>query len=158
MIVAATGHRPDKIGGYDYYAPQRVWIREQLRTALVDLHADKTISGMALGVDQDFAQVSIELAIPFVAAMPFIGQEDRWPESSRKYFDWLLERADEVVIVSPGGYGAFKMQIRNKWLVDNSDALVAVWDGSSGGTGNCMTYAKDVNAFVHLIDPKNFRE
>jgi uncharacterized phage-like protein YoqJ len=156
MIVAATGHRPDKIGGYDYYAPQRVWIREQMRKALVDLQADRTISGMALGVDQDFAQVSIELAIPFIAALPFIGQESRWPKSSQDYYEWLLERADEVVVISPGEYAAYKMQVRNKWLVDNSDALVSVWDGSPGGTANCMTYAKDINALVYPIDPKEF--
>lgn len=96
---------------------------------------------MALGVDQDFAQISIELAIPFTAALPFIGQEDRWPESSRKYYEWLLERADDVVVVSPGGYSAAKMQVRNEWMVDNCDHLVAVWDGSEGGTGNCVRYA-----------------
>lgn len=154
--MAGTGHRPDKIGGYDYYNPQRVWIRERIRTALVDLHATKTISGMALGVDQDLAQVSIDLAIPFIAALPFVGQESRWPKSSQDYYEWLLERADEVVVVSPGGYAAYKMQVRNKWMVDHANALVSVWDGSPGGTGNCMTYAKDTNILVYPIDPRDF--
>jgi uncharacterized phage-like protein YoqJ len=156
MIAAATGHRPDKVGGYDYYSPQRVWIREQLKRALIDLKADKTISGMALGIDQDFAQVSIELAIPFIAALPFIGQEEQWPKSSQDYYWWLMERADEVKVVSLGGYAAYKMQVRNKWMVDNGNVLIAVWDGSDGGTGNCMKYAKDVNAFVHQIDPRDY--
>lgn len=156
MIVAASGHRPDKIGGYDYYDPLRTWIRERMRRALIELGATKTISGMALGVDQDFAQVSIEMGLPFIAALPFLDQESRWPKSSQDYWWWLLERADEVVIVSPGEYSAAKMQIRNEWMVDNSNVLVSVWDGSPGGTGNCMNYAKTVNASVHRIDPRAF--
>jgi uncharacterized phage-like protein YoqJ len=156
VIVAATGHRPDKLGGYDYYNPQRVWIREQMKKALVDLGATKTVSGMALGIDQDFAQVSIEMGLPFIAALPFLDQESRWPKSSQDYWWWLLERADDIVIVSPGEYSAAKMQIRNEWMVDNSNVLVGVWDGTPGGTGNCMNYAKTVNASVYRIDPRNF--
>lgn len=157
MIVAATGHRPDKIGGYDYYHPQRVWIREQMKRALVDLGATKTISGMALGIDQDFAQVSIELGLPFIAALPFLDQESRWPKSSQEYWWWLLERADDMVIVSPGEYSAAKMQVRNEWMVDHCDRLLAVWDGSEGGTGNCVRYAMRTKPdCIHRIDPRGF--
>ncbi len=157
MIVAATGHRPDKIGGYDYYHPQRQWIREQIRRALVDLSADKTISGMALGVDQDFAQVSLDLAIPFIAALPFIDQESRWPKTSQDYWWWLLERSDDIVVVSPGPYSAPKMQIRNEWMVDHCDRLVAIWDGTDGGTGNCVKYAQRTKPdCIYRIDPRDF--
>lgn len=158
MIVAATGHRPNKFqGGYDYYHPQRIWIREQMKRTLVDLNADKTRSGMALGIDQDFAQVSLELAIPFTAALPFIGQESRWPKSSQDYYWWLIERADDVVVVSPGEYSAQKMQVRNEWMVNHCDVLLAVWDGSDGGTGNCVRYADRVGRLIHRINPKDFR-
>jgi uncharacterized phage-like protein YoqJ len=39
------------------------------------------------------------------------------------------------------------MQIRNEWMVDNAHIVLALWDGSSGGTGNCIKYAnrKSVN-------------
>lgn len=155
--MAATGHRPDKIGGYDYYHPQRQWIREQMARALVDLGATKTISGMALGIDQDFAQVSIDLGLPFIAALPFLDQESRWPKSSQDYWWWLLERADDIVIVSPGAYSAAKMQIRNEWMVDHCDRLLAVWDGSDGGTGNCVKYAiRTKSECIYRIDPRGF--
>ncbi len=156
--VAVTGHRPDKIGGYDYYARQRVWLRQQLRTIVMDLMPMYTISGMALGVDQDYAQVSIELAIPFIAALPFVGQEKKWPKSSQDYYNWLLERADEKVVVSPGEYSAYKMQVRNEWMVDNCDVLIAVWDGSEGGTGNCVRYAQRVKPASQIIyvNPNEF--
>lgn len=157
MIVAATGHRPDKIGGYDYYHPQRAWIREQMKKALVDLGATKTISGMALGIDQDFAQVSIELGLPFIAALPFLDQESRWNKSSQEYWWWLLERADDMVIVSPGEYSAAKMQVRNEWMVDHCDRLLAVWDGTDGGTGNCVKYAMRTKPeCIYRVDPRGF--
>jgi uncharacterized phage-like protein YoqJ len=62
--------------------------------------------------------------------------------------------------VSPGGFTSYAMQIRNEWMVDHCDLLVALWDGSPGGTGNCIRYAKrakcaTVNLWPHwskLID------
>lgn len=156
MLAAVTGHRPDKIGGYDYWAPQRVWIREMLLGTLETLRPEKTISGMALGVDQDFAQVCIDMGLPFIAALPFLDQEITWPPSSRKYFDWLLERADSVVVVSPGSYSPAKMQVRNQWMVDHCNTLIAVWDGTEGGTGNCVRYAEPRRP-IYRIDPRGFR-
>jgi uncharacterized phage-like protein YoqJ len=44
------------------------------------------------------------------------------------------------------------MQIRNEWMVDRCDKLIAVWDGSKGGTGNCVDYAKSVNKDIFRID------
>jgi uncharacterized phage-like protein YoqJ len=156
VIVAGTGHRPDKLGGYDYYNSKREWVRQEIRAALNYLKPEHGISGMALGFDQDLASVFIEMAIPFTAAIPFLGQEDAWPEHSRKFFDWLLERADDVVIVSPGAYAAWKMQVRNEWMVDRCDWLLACWDGTSGGTKNCVDYAKKVQRQMWPIDPRRF--
>lgn len=114
---------------------------------------------MALGVDQDFAWLCTELSIPFTAALPFVGQEDNWPKHSQEWYEWLLIRADDVVVVSPGGYSAAKMQVRNEWMVDHCEKLLAVWDGTGGGTGNCVNYAyyKHGRSFIHRINPNDFR-
>ncbi len=45
------------------------------------------------------------------------------------------------------------MQKRNEWMVDNCDMLVAVWDGTDGGTYNCIDYAKRMKKPRILIDP-----
>ena len=50
----------------------------------------------------------------------------------------------EVVFVSEPGYAAWKMQVRNKWMVDNSDLVLALWNGTDGGTANCVRYAEKV--------------
>lgn len=110
---------------------------------------------MALGVDQDFAYVCYEMAIPFVAAIPFVGQENNWPQHSQDWYEWLLIRAESVVVVSPGEYAAWKMQARNQWMVDNCDVVLAVWDGSEGGTANCYRYAHE-RKFIWHINPNDY--
>jgi uncharacterized phage-like protein YoqJ len=34
------------------------------------------------------------------------------------------------------------MHARNAWMVDQCEALLAVWDGTPGGTSGCVNYAK----------------
>jgi uncharacterized phage-like protein YoqJ len=154
MIVAFTGHRPDKLGGYK--VPNDTYIRvcQKIDTTLKEFKPEKVITGMALGIDQWAASIAHKLHIPFLAAIPFEGQENAWPESSRKIYRILRKLATEEVIVSQGGYSADKMQVRNIWMVDNCDKLIAVWDGTKGGTGNCIEYAKSVKKDIYYIDPR----
>lgn len=81
------------------------------------------------------------LGIPITAAVPFAGQESQWPAASQKLYRDLLAKAARVEVVSSGGYAASKMQRRNEWMVDHCDRLLAVWDGTPGGTANCIGYA-----------------
>jgi len=156
VILAATGHRPAKLGGFDENNPLRLWVRAQIRAALEDLRPEKGISGMAVGVDQDFAEACIALGIPFIAAVPFRGQELRWPYEAQKRYHALLKSAAQIVCVSEPGYAVWKMQTRNQYLVDNCDLLLAVFDGASGGTANTVQYAQRVGKPIRLIDLKDY--
>jgi uncharacterized phage-like protein YoqJ len=109
---------------------------------------------MALGVDQWAAHIAYKLGIPFLAAIPFEGQEKAWPKQSQLTFHLLLKMAKEKVIVSEGGYSAYKMQVRNEWMVDRCDKLIAIWDGTPGGTGNCVQYANSKNKEIIFINPR----
>lgn len=154
MIVAFTGHRPDKLGGYKLPNDTYIRVCQKIDAALKELKPEKVITGMALGVDQWAASIAHKLKIPFLAAIPFEGQEKAWPEASQKTYRLLRKLAAEEVIVSQGGYSADKMQVRNIWMVDNCTKLIAVWDGTKGGTGNCVEYAKSVNREIYYIDPR----
>ena len=157
-VIAFTGHRPDKLPnketGYKLPNPTYIHVCQQIEKHLKELQPEKIISGMALGVDQWAANIAIKLHIPFLAAIPFIDQEKAWPASSQKTYHNLLSKATEKVIVCEGGYAAYKMQTRNCWMVDRCDKLIAVWDGTPGGTGNCINYAKSINKKIIYIDPK----
>ena len=139
-VVCITGHRPNKLGGYGIDVH---WKLVGMYTEVFGrIQPARVISGMALGADQAAAEAAIGLKIPVTAAIPFEGQESKWPTGSQVKYRELLAKCDTIVTVSPGGYSVDKMQIRNRWMVDNSEAVIALWNGSSGGTANCVEYAR----------------
>lgn len=141
MIVAATGHRPNKLGGYGEETKAKLY---QLASNWFAAHPDidSVISGMELGWDTAWADAAHSRGIPYVAAVPFKGQESFWPDATRARYSYLLERAERVEIVSSGGYSPRAMLVRNAWMVDHSTLLVALWNGTPGGTANTIRYAK----------------
>ncbi len=145
MIIAATGHRPKKL------APREIAYSKHVRERLTHLATaylkrekpSEVISGMAPGWDTAVAIASLDLKIPLIVAVPFKGQESRWSEYDKGMYDLILRLAANVFIVSPGGYEPQKMQLRNIWMTDRCHKLVALWDGSNGGTRNCIAYAEE---------------
>ena len=142
MIICGTGHRPNKLGGYGAEVFGRLerkaynWLHRHMPT--------KVISGGALGWDQALATAARNRGIDYVMALPFHGFEDRWPAASKAELYALQHLASDVVYVCEPGYAGWKMQKRNEWMVDNCNSVLALWDGSSGGTGNCVAYANKV--------------
>lgn len=150
-MIMVTGHRPPKIGGYDYYNSTRVKIRKKIEEILKQYNDVVGISGMALGVDQDFCEVCNILSIPFLAYIPFKGQEKKWPPKSQLVYNRLLEQAKEIKIISRGEYTPIKMQIRNEAMARDCDMAIAVWDRSSGGTANCVKYLESIEKEIIFV-------
>lgn len=144
-IMAVTGHRPDKLGGYSNFDKLVYFASCEIK-----MHNPRiVITGMALGWDQAIAQACVTLNIPFIAAVPFQGQDKIWPIESQQKYKELLNKAQHTVLVSNGSYHPSKMQIRNKWMVDQCSYLNALWNGSEGGTANCVKYAKNKKVKVY---------
>ena len=149
-IVAFTGHR--KIGGgYDIPNPTFNYVCRETERLLLKIKPEKCISGMALSYDTWAAKICIKLGIPYIAAVPFVGQEKLWKEESKKEYKELLDKAVEVVYVCHPGYASWKMQERNCWMVDNSDIVIACFNGQPGGTRNCILYAKSKDKKLMVI-------
>jgi uncharacterized phage-like protein YoqJ len=146
--VAFTGHRPDKLGGYRRTNFVKASLVVRLKERLQQIRAEHSdlvcISGMALGFDQWAAQACVDLGIPFEAAIPFVGQESRWPADAQADYNVLLAKAARAHVVCGGLYAPEKMQRRNEWMVLHCKHLIAAWNGSSGGTANCVGYAKSI--------------
>lgn len=157
MVVAGTGHRPQKLGKeWDGRGPISDALFAWCILRLKELNATKVISGMALGFDMILAEAALSLGIPVIAAVPFKGQESKWFKSSiARYKRILANPLVTTFIVSDGAYSNHKMQIRNEWMVDNSLEILACWDGSEGGTANCYRYAKKKGKTIHEINPKH---
>jgi uncharacterized phage-like protein YoqJ len=160
MILAITGHRPPSLGGYNIPNPTYDKIMQALEGKFKELKPEKIISGMALGTDQWAAEMAMKLGIPFIAAVPCDGQDSKWPEESKRKYKTILDSAVEVVVVSPGPYAPDKMHTRDRWMVDHSNELLAVWSGiRHGGTFGTIRYAeKQQNKSrpeykIHVINP-----
>lgn len=151
--IAFTGHRPSKLGSYDPMHPSRVMLRKAMWEKIKSISSGEMnfITGGALGVDQDAARIAYANQIPFTVASPCLNQECKWPLESQINYRKMLSLANKVVYVTQQEYTSTCMQERNKWMVDNCDLLVAVWDGTKGGTYNCIRYAESVKKPIHYL-------
>lgn len=158
-----TGHRPQDLGGYDESNPMNVWVKQQLAKCIVGFHKKygtrEWITGLALGVDQWAAEVVLWLKenegldLYLVGMKPFTSQHIKWNERSQERFHRICELCDELIICQPDPYAPWKMDYRNKEMVNRAKATLAVWSGKSGGTGNCVKYAHSRKKPIYRIDP-----
>lgn len=155
MKIAITGHRPNKLGNdYNLTSPLLKKIESKLQSIIDDKKPTLLITGMALGIDTLWAKLAIKNNIPFIAAIPCEGHESRWPDSSKKiYYEILTNPLCTIHYVSEEAYTNCCMQKRNEYMVDECDLLIAVWDGTAGGTYNCVKYAKEQKREIIRIKP-----
>ena len=143
MIIAGAGHRPNKLGGYDFYKEKGLARLTDLAVAAIKVYnPDKIISGMALGWDTGLALGAIRASVPLIAAVPFEGQELRWTPEQQKTYRSILEKAQEVVVINKHPYTPLSMHDRNAFMVDWCDLVLALWNGSQGGTYDILQYAQ----------------
>lgn len=136
-IIGVTGHRSLKRSIKD--------IKKDFIDTFLNLEGTKVITGMAIGYDQLVAECCVENNVPFIAAVPFKGQEKLWPDFIKTKYEKLLSKAEEIKIVSDGEYAAWKMHVRNEWIVNNSTKyIISYFDGNhikGSGTSACIKYA-----------------
>lgn len=153
--IALTGHRPNKLWGYNMSLPQYAIVKQALKDALDKACASTVISGMALGFDQIGARVALETGRKLIASVPFSGQEGNWPKTSQDEYKRLLSLAAETVTVCDGNYAPWKMLRRDMWMVDHADLVIALWNGSDSGTGHTVRYALEKGTPVWALNPMN---
>jgi uncharacterized phage-like protein YoqJ len=170
-----TGHRPDKLGGYNMKNPIMLKLKGKLLEIIEELIKEeginRFISGGALGTDQAaFWCVHILQKkypeVKNIVAVPFAKQDALWNQEQKYWYQKMLKLADEIVYVDGilgyqrdketpvGEFSKKKLRIRNEYMVDNSRIVVAVYDGSSGGTSNCLWYARRLGRTIYRLNPK----
>ena len=145
MVLAFTGHRPEKLPwGSDESDPRCAALKKQIleavRTAAGEGY-DSFLCGMARGCDLYFAEAVLTLGLRLEAYLPCPSQTRAWSESDRARQTELLLRCAAVYMVEQS-YSPGCMLRRNQKMVDAADFLLTVYDGSPGGTGAAIDYAK----------------
>mgnify|MGYP001034652136 FL=1 len=163
MIACAfTGHRPKSFPWkYDETARGCVLLKEALLDQiklLADRGVTDFLSGMALGADLWCAEIVLGLrkenpALLLRCILPCEGQEDKWPSSEQERYHSILRQADDVIYVNRE-YKTGCMLERNRYMVDRSSFLLAVYNGAvRSGTSATVNYARKIGREIIVIDP-----
>lgn len=143
-----SGHRPEKFPGYhaaDVALPAVLAdkLAHTVRRAAEQGYTH-FITGMSRGFDLWAAQTVLTLSetlpLSLVCAIPFDGQEAKWPLGWRTVYDQVLRRAGQVYLLS-SAYSARCFHARNRFLVEHSSRLICYFDGQHGGTAYTVRYA-----------------
>jgi uncharacterized phage-like protein YoqJ len=138
-----TGHRPQKLH------QEEKEVREGLEAAVRQAYTDGYrcfISGMAMGVDLWAGEAVIKLKslypdVLLIAAIPYPGQEKHFPREWKEMYAEVLSGCDHAEILSEE-YRKGVFALRDRWMVDHSSRIIAVYNGEPGGTALTIAYAK----------------
>ena len=147
-----TGHRPNGfpwLYGKDskFQSVYEKLLYERIESYITENNVTDFISGMALGVDMDFAAAVLKLrkkysSIHLHCAIPCRDQTKLWNRHDVARYNKILKRADFSIIMSEK-YTRNCMLERNRYMVVKSDYVFAVWNGERhGGTWYTIEYAK----------------
>lgn len=156
-MLAVSGHRPQRIAAAlgkpaltrddaDHlirFATRKI-IREDPRVVGI---------GMALGWDLACAVACVNLSIPFMAFIPFVGQERLWSGDEQRLYRALLEKAKDVKVAARHQLNVAFLD-RNELMIDASDRLLAFGSGLPGGTDHAIRYAESWRKSVNNVWPE----
>ena len=138
-----TGHRPEKI------TENVDVIKANLKKEIIktiELGYNTFLTGMAPGTDTWAADIVLEMKkenadIKLICAIPFRGVErNRSPELQAKFHE-ILKSADGAEYMTEK-YKRWVFLARDRWVVDHSSYVIAVYNGSKGGTEFTVDYAR----------------
>ncbi|AQR62840.1 hypothetical protein BZG35_15140 [Brevundimonas sp. LM2] len=151
MKLGVSGHQ--ERDGIDWR-----WTADALGSLIRRLHdVSAGYSSLAIGTDQLFAEVIINSGIEHVAVVPFSSYRDKFSIGlDRDRYDRLI--SSSTVLNLDLSFEESEAFLRaGKWIVDEVDHLVAVWDGEpaegAGGTADVVRYAIQRRVPLSIIDP-----
>ncbi len=143
-----TGHRDIPEDRLDYVKTE---MKKEILQAIRDGYT-RFISGFAGGSDLIFAQIVLALqkegqSISLEAAIPY----QKRLYSKDPQFQILISGCDRVKVLSPQYHRGCYFE-RNRYMVDESSRILAVYDGrKTGGTFYTIHYAGKHNKGIHMI-------
>lgn len=138
-----TGHRPDKMNlGEKEIKPL---LEKAIDEAIEDGYVT-FITGMAMGTDIWAAEIVLKRKksnknLHLICALPHPGFESRRSMIEKMRFNKIIKKADISKEIN-SHYFTVCYQVRNKWMVDRSNLVIAVFNGKNSGTKNTVDYAR----------------
>ena len=153
---AITGHRPTRFKWkYNENNNGCKRLKRRLKEQLVQLY-DKGVRrfyiGGALGTDLWSGELLMELKeqpeyseLELILVLPFVGHDDNWDKANRHRLSVLCQHsADMIVAGNEENPSVSNYRLRNQYMVDHADCLLAVYDNDrnlrSGTMQTCLLY------------------
>lgn len=161
-IVCFTGHRSQKLPwGFNEEDGRCKKMKERLQVEIVKAiqRGYKTfLCGMAIGFDMICAETVLSLKkehkdLKLIGALPCKTQDCKWSYNEKKRYRDLLSRLDGVRCIYDEYIGAECMLERNRFMVNNSSLMIALFDGKAGGTKSTIEFARRQGLEIIIIEP-----
>ena len=150
-----TGHRPDKmeLGEKEIKPLLEKAIDEAIAEGYVTF-----ITGMAMGTDIWAAEIVLErkktnMDLHLICALPHPNFESRRSITETKRLNKIINNSDIFKEISDL-YFTGCYQVRNEWMVDRANLVIAVYNGKKSGTKNTVDYAKRKGIHVNNVFDK----
>lgn len=114
------------------------------------------VTSLAIGADQVFAVLVLELGGAIHAVIPFADIERSFsPEDLPVYRD-LIKHAEVEILRTPGSDEDAYLAAGRR-VVDQTDTIIAVWNGEpakgKGGTADIVAYARERGVPLIHVNP-----
>ena len=157
-----TGHRSHKLPWKFNEKDERcIDMKIALRTEIekaIKRGYTTFLCGMAIGFDMICAETVLELKahynyIKIIGAIPCRNQDKFWRYGDKKRYKQLLRKLDGIRCIYDKYNGTECIIERNKYMVNNSSLLIALFNGCPGGTKSTIEYAIKQKLDIVVIKP-----
>lgn len=130
-------------------------------TKLIQSGFNYFLCGMAQGIDTYCAEIILDLKeiFPYLileCAIPCKEQTKSWLQKDIAKYNSILSQAEKSTYICET-YNKFCNQARNKYMVNNSELIFAVWnEEKKGGTWNTIQYANKCEKKIKFINLKSY--
>lgn len=149
-ICCVTGHREIEKNQIEYVKKSLLY---EIKSAVSDGYTG-FMTGFASGADQYFAEAVIQLKkkypdLKLIAAIPY--RKRLFNLGKNEFTEHLLEACSDIKVISEE-YFPNVYHIRNNYMVQNSERVIAVYDGrQKGGTFSTVRLANSAKKELRII-------
>lgn len=172
--ISLTGHRPQKLGGFDISTNNYLLLQQDL-----EIYIEKNLavhqkvighSGLALGADTIWSKAILAMRkkypnrVELHAHIPMLEQSSVWfNKTDIDFWQEQVDTADHKTVYGSladipqdkrGRESGRLLDVRNHGMLDSGDVLLALWDGTTSGTGNAVKYAETTSLTTIIVHPE----
>jgi 8-oxo-dGTP pyrophosphatase MutT (NUDIX family) len=150
------------VGGHQHLGDEKThhFVMEQFRALLASYQQREPhlvlFSALALGTDQLFVQIALDLGVRVEIVLPCAEYEGIFSsETEKQEYNQLLHAAQAIHQLPPQTCSDDAFLTAEQWIVDHSNLVILAWNGlppqGRSGTGDIASYARWVGCpFIHI--------